>query len=409
MEWAASMVVSWKPSDPEVCRSLFAFWMKVHEENCGRHMGDLALHGILHLHETLSPHEAETALHEVMVRQLSTMIKYRSSFDGLDLLARISFHHLSPEKLAQVRKLWQQLPSLTNVKLPPHAEILAVHFCLSHATATPPEEFRDWFLSVIRTSPSPSVLHQLARWQPPAGVAWLEPGEEARAWADRLSERMASPPVRIVAFTRLCSIWETAGDGNPAVPPELDRWREALLQEENPEVLWAVAVRISSCASPLVHQVWVQTLDWMERHRPSLSETALLLHNEFGMEHLLAGLLSRPDAADASHAADASLAVELHRLIREGVFPAVSPAAPAWMGPAKVLARHLRPACSGDPFLKCLLANLTHTSCFSTHFASLPGGPWEAVPAPSSGVTMGGGCVEKSEEALPVRGGMAFP
>jgi hypothetical protein len=206
-----------------------------------------------------------------------------------------------------------------------------------------------------------------------------------------------------VAFTRLCSIWETTGDGNPAVPPELDRWREALLQEENPEVLWAVAARISSCALPVVRQVWVQTLDWMERHRPSLSETALLLHNEFGMEHLLAGLLSRPDAADAS------LAVEWHRLIRDGVFPAVSPAAPAWIAPAKVLARHLTHACSGDRFLECLLSNLTHTSCSSKRFASLPGGPWEAVPAPSSGATMGGGCVEKSEEALRVHGGMAFP
>jgi hypothetical protein len=147
----------------------------------------------------------------------------------------------------------------------------------------------------------------------------------------------------------------------------------------------------------------------MERHRPSLSAEALILHNELGMEHLLAGLLSRPDAANASHAADASLAVEWHRLIRQGVFPAVSPAAPAWMGPAKVLARHLTPVRSGDPFLECLLANLTHTSCSSKRFASLPGGPWEAVPAPSSGVTMGGGCVEKSEEALHVRGGMAFP
>jgi hypothetical protein len=371
-------------------------------------MGNLALRGILHLHKSLPPHEAETALHEVMVRELSTMIKYRSSFDGLDLLAPISFHHLSPEKLAEVQKLWQQLSSLTNVKLPPHAKTLdvgtlAVHFCFSHATATPPEEFRDWFLSLVRTSPSPSVLHQLARWQPPAGVAWLEPGEEARAWADRLSERTAPPPVRIVAFTRLCSIWETTGNGNPAVPPELDRWREALLQEENPEVLWAVAARISSCALPVVRQVWVQTLDWMERHRPSLSAEALILHNELGMEHLLAGLLSRPDAADAS------LAVELHRLIRQGVFPAVSLAAPAWMGPAKVLARHLTHACSGDRFLECLLANLTHTSCSSKRFTSLPNGPWEAVPDHSSGVTMGGGSVEKSEKALPVRGGMAFP
>jgi hypothetical protein len=408
MEWVASMVVSWKPSDPEVSRSLFAFWMKVHEENCGRHMGNLALRGILHLHETLPPHEAETALHEVMVRQLSTVIKYGSGLGGWDLLAPISFHHLSPEKLAQVWKLWQQLPSLTNVKLPPHAEPLgaeplAVQFCLSHATATPPEEFRDWFLSLIKTSPSPSVLYRLARWQPPAEVAWLEPDEEARAWADRLSDRTASPPVRIVAFTRLCSIWETTGDGNPAVPPELDRWREALLQEEDPEVLWAVAARISSCALPVVRQVWVQTLDWMERHRPSLSAAACTLHNELGMEHLLAGLLSRPDAADAS------LAVELHRLIREGVFPAVSPAAPAWIAPAKVLSRHLTPACSSDPFLKCLLSNLTHTSCSPKRFASLPGGPWEAVPVLSSGATMGGGCVEKSEEALPVRGGMAFP
>jgi hypothetical protein len=421
MEWAASKVVWWNPSDPEVSRSLFAFWMKVHEENCGRYMGNLALCGILHLHKSLPPHEAEAALHEAMVRELSTMIKYGSSFDGLnlmikyrssfyglDLLARISFHHLSPEKMAEVQKLWQQLSSLMNMKLPPHAEplgaeTLAVRFCLSHATATPPEEFRDWFLSLVRTSPSPSVLHQLARWQPPTGVGWLDPDEEARAWADRLSDRTASPPVRIVAFTRLCSIWETTGDGNPAVPPELDRWRKALLQEEDPEVLWAVATRISSCALPVVRQVWVQTLDWMERHRPSLSATALILHNKFGMEHLLAGLLSRPDAADAS------LAVEWHRLIREGVFPAVSPAAPAWMGPAKVLARHLRPACSGDPFLKCLLSNLTHTSCSSIHFASLPDGPWEAVPVLSSGATMGGGCVEKSEEASPVRGGMAFP
>jgi hypothetical protein len=408
MEWAAFMVGQWKPSDPEVSRSLFAFWRKVHEENCGRHMGTLALRGILHLHETLPSHEAETALHEVMVRELSTMIKYRRNFDALDFLTRISFHHLSPEKLAEVQKLWQQLSSLTNVKLPPHAKTLdvgtlAVHFCLSHATATPPEEFRDWFLSLVRTSPSPSVVHQLARWQPPDGVAWLEPGEEARAWADRLTDRTASPPVRMVAFTRLCSIWETTGDGDSTEPPEFDRWRKALLQEEDPEVLWAVATRISSCALPLVRQVWVQTLDWMERHRPSLSAAALILHNEFGMEHLLAGLLSRPDTADAS------LAVEWHRLIREGVFPAVSPAAPAWIAPAKVLARHIPPACSGDPFLKCLLANLTHTSCSSKRFASLPGGPWEAVPAPSSGATMGDGSVEKLEEALPVRGGMAFP
>jgi hypothetical protein len=386
MGWVASKVVSWKPSDPEVSRSLFALWTKVHEKNCGDDMGNQALCGILHLHETLPPHEGETALHEVMARELSTMIKYRSSFDGLDLLARISFRHLSPEKLAQVRKLWQQLPSLTNVKLPPHAEILAVHFCLSHATATPPEEFRDWFLSLVRTSPSPSVLYRLARWQPPAGVAWLDPGEEARAWADRLSERTAPSPVRMAAFTRLCSIWETTGNGNSTVPPEFDRWREALLQEENQEVLWAVAARISSCTLPVVRQVWVQTLDWMERHRPSLSAAALLLHNEFGMEHLLAGLLSRADAADAS------LAVEWHRWIRQGVFPAILPAAPAWIGPAKVLARHIPPACSGDPFLKCLLANLTHTSCSSKRFASLPGGPWEAVPAPSSGATMGGGC-----------------
>jgi hypothetical protein len=405
MHRVVSKVVSWKPSDPEVSRSLFAFWVKVHEENCGGNMGNLALHGTLHLHKSLPPHEAETALHEVMVRQLSTMIKYRSSFDGLNLLARVSFHNLSPEKLAEVQKLWQQLSSLTNVKYAKtlDSKTLAVHFCLSHATATPPEEFRDWFLSLVRTSPSPSVLYRLARWQPPAGVAWLEPGEEARAWADRLSERTASPLVRMAAFTRLCSIWETTGDGNPAVPPELDRWREALLQEEDPEVLWAVAARISSCALPVVRQVWVQTLDWMERHRPSLSAAACTLHNELGMEHLLAGLLSRPDAADAS------LAVELHRLIREGVFPAVSPAAPAWIAPAKVLSRHLTPACSGDPFLKCLLSNLTHTSCSSKRFASLPGGPWEAVPVLSSGATMGGGCVGKSEEALPVRGGMAFP
>jgi hypothetical protein len=34
----------------------------------------------------------------------------------------------------------------------------------------------------------------------------------------------------------------------------------------------------------------------MERHQPSLSAATVTLHNEFGMEHLLAGLLSRPDA-----------------------------------------------------------------------------------------------------------------
>jgi len=305
-KWIARMVVSWKPSDPEVSQSLFAFWMKVHEENCGDYMGNVALHGILHLHKSLPPQEAETALHEVMVRQLSTMIKYHGRLDGwnirtnLDLLARISFRYLSSEKLAEVWKLWRQLPSLTDVKLRPHAEDLAVRFCLSHATGAPPEEFRDWFLSLIRTLPSPSVLHRLARWQPPAGVAWLDPGEEARAWAEHLSNRTTPPPVRIVAFTRLCSIWETTGDGDSTVPPEFDRWREALLREKDPKVLWAVAARISSCALPLVRQVLVQNLDWMERHRPSLPAAALILHNEFGMEHLLAGLLSRPDAADAS-------------------------------------------------------------------------------------------------------------
>jgi len=219
---------------------------------------------------------------------------------NLDLLARISFRYLSSEKLAEVWKLWRQLPSLTDVKLRPHAEDLAVRFCLSHATGAPPEEFRDWFLSLIRTLPSPSVLHRLARWQPPAGVAWLDPGEEARAWAEHLSNRTTPPPVRIVAFTRLCSIWETTGDGDSTVPPEFDRWREALLREKDPKVLWAVAARISSCALPLVRQVLVQNLDWMERHWPSLPAAALILHNEFGMEHLLAGLLSRPDVADAS-------------------------------------------------------------------------------------------------------------
>jgi hypothetical protein len=40
---------------------------------------------------------------------------------------------------------------------------------------------------------------------------------------------------------------------------------------------------------------------------------------------------------------------------------------------------------------------------------SRPIGPFIAIPMGSSGATMGGGCVEKSEEALRVRGGMIFP
>ena len=49
----------------------------------------------------------------------------------------------------------------------------------------------------------------------------------------------------------------------------------------------------------------------------------------------------------------------------QGIFPAVSP---TWISPAKVLTRHIPPACSGDPFLEYLPANLTVNSSSSIYY-----------------------------------------
>jgi len=38
-----------------------------------------------------------------------------------------------------------------------------------------------------------------------------------------------------------------------------------------------------------------------------------------------------------------------------------------WIGPAKILARHIPPVCSGDSFVEGLPANLTGTSFSSIH------------------------------------------
>jgi hypothetical protein len=54
-------------------------------------------------------------------------------------------------------------------------------------------------------------------------------------------------------------------------------------------------------------------------------------------------------------------------LIREGIFPAVSPAVPTWIGPAKVLATTSRLPVPVIP-VECLPANLTGNSSSSIHY-----------------------------------------
>jgi hypothetical protein len=39
-----------------------------------------------------------------------------------------------------------------------------------------------------------------------------------------------------------------------------------------------------------------------------------------------------------------------------------------WIDPAKVLTRHIPPACSGDSFVECLPSNLTGNSFSSIHY-----------------------------------------
>lgn len=334
------LAAEWRPSDHDLAGQLFEAWMKKIE----RYQGDdnfvrIAFKALLHLQAGLSSPESERKLMQVFIQCLNPGIQYRNEI--LDMMKEFEFRHLAREELTPLGEQCVHLmthPEYVSGRTMAGAGLVVLR--LKYERHPSAKTFQDWFLSTIKTETAEEVLRELAAWKPPAGEPWLDPATEAEAWATQLVS--SSPNVRETAVSRLMSIWETISPPQPdwTVHPEFPKLLQVLRQETAPQVLLTAALKFSTSRSPAVIQAWNETLFRIEQQHPlpQMSTLAMVLHQQCGLERLLENISSEPETPTSLFR---GVFHYLWSLVRQGAFPAVSPASPgSWQRLVALVARY---------------------------------------------------------------------